>query len=345
MHDRHDAEGAPASDRTEQLDRKSEEALIRQFQQGTVKEEKGDGEVVWHHNDAALEAYRKLVTSLLPLIRRLAWRRFRDATIPIDEIVNIGVVIFEKVLPSFDLHHASKARLATFAARHLLWEWPREIYNATGVFVLPAYYRKLLARIDKAQRQLASDGRGTPTTAEIAAHIGLPEWQVEKLLAFRGYIPLDAPIGDDGEDTLGSVIPDPKAVPPSVIIEEGKDPSVLQQWNPEVLRYVEQTFNALAGDEDHLRSERQSEQNAFRNWLCLTALDQELTRADRSVEAEGVSTWGMAGMLRSRLSDLLSGSVQPKVEHGPGEFRTTWTPALLHRYYLINHEDGMDRDF
>ena len=153
MHDRHDAEGAPASDRTEQVDPKSEEALIRQFQEGTVKEEKGDGEVVWHLSDSAGEACNKLVTSLLPLIRKLAWRRFRDATIPIDEIVNIGAIIFAKVLPRFDLHHASKARLATFAARHLLWEWPPEIYNATGVRIrhLPAYPDKVLAGLKALQ--------------------------------------------------------------------------------------------------------------------------------------------------------------------------------------------------
>jgi RNA polymerase primary sigma factor len=70
-------------------------------------------------------------------------------------------------------------------------------------------------RVMRMERQLAGELRRAPTEAELADRLGMPLPKVRTVLELvREPVSMDAPLGEDGEATIGDLIADDRAVLP-----------------------------------------------------------------------------------------------------------------------------------
>ena len=73
---------------------------------------------------------------------------------------------------------------------------------------VPAYTAERLKKLTAARAQFRAEEGREPTDGELAAWTELPEEKVAQLLALAPEVTsLDTPVGDKGEDTLGTLLP------------------------------------------------------------------------------------------------------------------------------------------
>jgi RNA polymerase sigma factor (sigma-70 family) len=158
------------------------------------------------------EARDRLVDAFMPLIGSVA-RHYRSTpAVDWSELMQEGVVGLLRALQRYDV------QLGTPFWAYASW-WVRQamqqlVSELTKPVVLSDRALRQLSRVKRAWRDHVSEHRREPSTSELAAASGLPQEQVELLLAAervpRGFEePLDGE--HEGFATVGDLFPDPVA--------------------------------------------------------------------------------------------------------------------------------------
>ncbi|MGP4003883.1 RNA polymerase sigma factor SigF [Streptomyces sp. 8N706] len=147
-------------------------------------------------------ARNTLIELNLSLVRYAA-ARFRNRADEMEDIVQVGTIGLIKAIDRFDL--SREVEFTTFAVPYIVGEIKRFFRDTSWAVHVPRRLQELRIDLAKANDALSQRLDRSPTTAELAEHLGLSEDEVvEGLVAGNGYTAgsLDAPV-DESTDAAG----------------------------------------------------------------------------------------------------------------------------------------------
>ena len=158
------------------------------------------------------EAIRKMVTSNLRLVVAVA-REYSGRGVPLMDLIqegNIGLIVAAR---KFD--YTLDYRFSTYATKWIRQGITRCLMNHAGLIRVPVHTAERMRKLMSAKASYIQENGQEPEQETLAQVTGIPREKVEKLLQL---IPetcsLDAPAGEDGEGTLGQLLPDRSTAQP-----------------------------------------------------------------------------------------------------------------------------------
>ncbi len=139
--------------------------------------------------------------------------RFRNRSEQMEDIVQVGTIGLIKAIDRFEL--SREVEFATFAVPYVVGEIKRFFRDTSWAVHVPRRLQELRIDLAKAVDQLSQELDRAPSTAELAAHLGIDEEEViEGVVAANGYTAgsIDMPM-DDSSDHSASPLSDRLGAP------------------------------------------------------------------------------------------------------------------------------------
>jgi RNA polymerase primary sigma factor len=118
-------------------------------------------------------------------------------------------------------------RFSTYATFWIRQAIGRAVANLSRTIRVPVHMHDLISKVRRTEAQLEQQLGRPATDQEVAAHL---ELEVERVEQARSAIPrtssLDKPIGEDGESTIGDLLPDPAS---DQVVEEAVSSAIRDQ--------------------------------------------------------------------------------------------------------------------
>jgi RNA polymerase sigma-B factor len=164
------------------------------------------------HEERDEEARLMLIERMMPLVRSLA-RRYANRGEPLDDLEQVGCVGLIKAVDRFDL--GRELRFSTFAVPTILGEIKRHFRDRAWSVRVSRGLQELSARVTREVDRLSTKLGRSPTVEDLAKATGAtPEQVLEALQGAQAYstVPLDEPLGEDGEPVARIGAEDPAYV-------------------------------------------------------------------------------------------------------------------------------------
>ncbi|MER5973831.1 RNA polymerase sigma factor SigF [Streptomyces sp. NPDC002055] len=150
-------------------------------------------------------ARNTLIELNLSLVR-FAASRFRNRAEPMEDIVQVGTIGLIKAIDRFDL--SREVEFTTFAVPYIVGEIKRFFRDTSWAVHVPRRLQEFRLDLAKAVDDLSSRMGRSPTTEELAEHMGLTaEEVVEGQIAGNGYVAGSLDIPGGAEDGSGNDTP------------------------------------------------------------------------------------------------------------------------------------------
>lgn len=162
------------------------------------------------HEERDQDARRVLIERMMPLVRSLA-RRYANRGEPLDDLEQVGCVGLIKAVDRFDL--SRELRFSTFAVPTILGEIKRHFRDRAWSVRVSRGLQELSARVTREADRLSTKLGRSPTIEDLAEATGTtPEQVLEALQGAQAYstVPLEEPLGDDGEPVARIGAEDPE---------------------------------------------------------------------------------------------------------------------------------------
>jgi RNA polymerase primary sigma factor len=213
----------------------------------TAEEER---QLAWRVQDGDPAARDHLVRANLRLVVSLA-RHYQGRGVDLPDLIAEGNLGLLRAAEAFDPD--MQTRFSTYAAYWVRQSLRRAVVNTGRTVRLPAYMAQLLSDWNRATAALREQLGRVPEEQEVAARLGLT---TKKLRLIRKAIRIHnaLPQGDEGDQagTLGSLVPDARAVAPDAALEQADELQQVLQFVDELddrERAVLQLRFGLAGEE------------------------------------------------------------------------------------------------
>ena len=187
------------------------------------------------HEEGDEQARRLLIERMMPLVRSLA-RRYANRGEPLDDLEQVGCVGLIKAVDRFDLDR--ELRFSTFAVPTILGEIKRHFRDRAWSVRVSRGLQELSARVAREVDRLSTKLGRSPTIEDLAEATGTtPEQVLEALQGAQAYstVPLDEPLGDDGEPVARIGAEDPAFAAAEQRVELGRGLRTLSERERRIL--------------------------------------------------------------------------------------------------------------
>jgi RNA polymerase sigma-B factor len=132
-------------------------------------------------------------------------RKFADRGEPLDDLIQVGTIGLIKAIDRFEI--ARGFEFSTFATPTIVGEIKRHFRDKTWAIRVPRRLQELGAAVNKANTELSQKLDRSPTTKEIAKHLGVTVDDVaEALEANSAYSTISLDAGSDDAPTIGNSV-------------------------------------------------------------------------------------------------------------------------------------------
>ena len=151
------------------------------------------------------EAIRTMVSSNLRLVVSVA-REYAGRGVPLLDLIQEGSIGLITAARKFD--YTLDYRFSTYATKWIRQRIGLSLHDQSGIIRIPAHTAERMKKLTAAQVELRMELGREPNAAELARRTGFSTEKTEELLLLMPQITsLDIPVGDRGEDTVGTLLP------------------------------------------------------------------------------------------------------------------------------------------
>jgi RNA polymerase primary sigma factor len=196
-----------------------------------------------------LEAKDRMINANLRLVVSQA-RRYQGLGLPLEDLVQEGMLGLIRAVEKFDWRRGFK--FSTYGTLWIRQAIQRGLQNSGRTIRIPVHVAQRQVKVRKAESELNAMLSREPTDEEIAVVTELPLEQVMEIRELsRSLSSLDQPISDDGEVSLGDVLPSDRPEPVDEVADTIRDQQVadIVARLPEPERKVIELRFGLAGGE------------------------------------------------------------------------------------------------
>lgn len=152
------------------------------------------------------EAKEDLTVANLRLVLSIAGKH-RSRGLPMTDLVQEGNLGLMRAVDKFEYRRGFK--FSTYATWWIRQSIQRALANTARTIRVPVHVVEKINKVARTRARLLQELDREPTVTEIGADLGLSAEEVQNLVKQgRNPISLDSPIGEEGEDTLGVLLPD-----------------------------------------------------------------------------------------------------------------------------------------
>jgi RNA polymerase primary sigma factor len=202
-------------------------------------------------------AREQMVRAHLRLVVWVAKKYRRASSLDFLDLIQEGNLGLMHAIEKFNYRRGVK--VSTYAVWWIRQSIARAIADQGRTIRIPVHISEVAAKVLQARRRLSQKEGREPAAFEIAARSGIPLARVEQILSIvQQPTSLDAPVGEDGDATLGDLIEAKDAVDPQAVAEasalKGALAEALAELNPREQRILRMRFG-IDGANDHTLAE------------------------------------------------------------------------------------------
>ena len=162
------------------------------------------------------DAIRAMVSANLRLVVSVA-REYAGQGVPLLDLIQEGSLGLITAAKKYD--YTLDFRFSTYATKWIRQRIGMSLNDHSGVIRVPAYTAERMRKLDAARAELRPELGRDPTARELAEQTGFSREKVEELLALVPEVSsLDIPVGEKGEDTVGTLLPSEDLQPQAELI-------------------------------------------------------------------------------------------------------------------------------